>query len=88
MSMPTGWKLRVGRDDRVEHFIARTPDRRSAIAAVRRRPGMKDATIFVLGEASAEDLSFLALRDGEARRVGGVLLVDLQRGDRSSDPQV
>ena len=49
---------------------------------------MKDATIFVLGDASAEDLSFLALRDGEARRVGGVPLVDLSRGNRSPDPQV
>jgi hypothetical protein len=85
--MPMGWKLRVRRDDRVEHFIARTPDRRSAIAAVRRRPGMKEATILVLGEASPEELSFLGLGDGEAGRVRGVPLADLQRGDRSSGPQ-
>jgi hypothetical protein len=34
MSMPTGWKLRVRRDDRVEHFTAWTSDRRSAMAVV------------------------------------------------------
>jgi hypothetical protein len=50
--MPTGWKLQVRRGDRVEYFIARTADRRSAISAVRRRPGMKDAIIGALGEAS------------------------------------
>jgi hypothetical protein len=76
-----GWKLRVRRDDRVEHFFA-------AIAAVRRRPGMKEATILVLGEASPKELSFFGLGDGEVGRVGGVALVDLQRGGRSSDPQV
>ena len=87
-SMPMGWKLRVRRDDRVEHFFARTPDRGAAIAAVRRRPGMKEATIVVLGEASPKELSFFGLGDGEVGRVGGVALVDLQRGGRSSDPQV
>ena len=86
--MPMGWKLRVRRDDRVEHFIARTSDRRSAIAAVRRKPGMKEATIVVLGEASPKELSFFGLGDGEVGRVGGIALVDLQRGDRTSDPQV
>jgi hypothetical protein len=69
--MLMGWKLQVRRGGRVEYFVARTADRRSAISAVRRRPGTKDATIVALGEASPEDLSFLGLRDGEARRVGG-----------------
>ena len=69
--MPTGWKLRVRRGDRVEYFIAQAPDQQAAIAAVRRRRGMKDAAISVTSEAPRDDLTWLALQDGEARRIAG-----------------
>jgi hypothetical protein len=69
--MPTGWKLRVQRGDRIEHYIAQAPDRHAAIAAVRRKRGMKDATIFVMSETPNGDLTWLGLKDGDARRIAG-----------------
>jgi hypothetical protein len=62
-------KLTVQRGDRVEHFLVQAPDRDAAIAAVRRRRGMKDAEITVTGEAPHDDLVWLGLTDGEARRI-------------------
>ncbi len=69
--MPTGWKLCVRRGDRIEYFIAQAPDQRSAIAAVRRKRGMKDSIIVVASEAPHDDLSWLGLEDGEIRRFAG-----------------
>ena len=69
--MPIGWKLCVLCGARVEYFVAQAPDRQAAIAAVRRRRGMTDATIFVTSDGPCDDLTWLDLKDGEARRIAG-----------------
>jgi hypothetical protein len=67
--MPTGWRLCVLRGDRVEYFVAQAPDKQAAIAAVRRKRGMKNATIFVSNAAPHDDLTWFGLKDGQAREV-------------------
>jgi hypothetical protein len=68
-SLAVGWKLTVRRGSRIEYFVARAPDRDAAIAAVRKRRGMSKAEITISDEAPHDDLVWLTMSDGKARRV-------------------
>ena len=68
MAMPIWWKLRARRGARLDFFVARAPDKQTAIAAVRTKRAFVEADIEVMEEAPpAGDLSWLALEEGLAQ---------------------
>lgn len=70
--MPIGWRLIVQRASRIEYYVARAANQEAAIAAVRRKRGMADAEITIATHAPSDDLSWMLLKDGQARRTAPI----------------
>lgn len=70
--MPSRWKLKVQRGLRTEYFVAQAFDEEGAIAAVRKKRGMKRAEIIIVRDHQRDDLDWLVLKDNEALRISGL----------------
>jgi hypothetical protein len=65
------WKITVheehmgGGRPQKQYFLVAMSDQFAALSALRKRPGLRDADLTVVGEASPNDVEWLDLKDGE-----------------------
>ena len=65
------WKITVleehmgGGAPRKQYFLVAMSDQFAALSALRKRPGLRDVDLTVVGEASPNDVEWLDLKDGE-----------------------
>jgi hypothetical protein len=70
--MSTRWKLKVQRGLRTGYFVAQASDEEGAVAAVRKKRGMKHAEITIVRDQPRDEPDWPTLKDNEALRVSGL----------------
>jgi hypothetical protein len=55
----------VGGPPRKQYYLVAMSDQSAALSALRKRPGLRDVDLTVVGEASPNDVEWLDLKDGE-----------------------
>ena len=54
-----------GGPPRKHYYLVAMSDQSAALSALRKRPGLRDVELTVIGEASPNDVEWLDLKDGE-----------------------
>ena len=62
----TGYEEQMGGGPTRKHYyLVAMSDQFDAVSALRKRPGLRDVNLTVVGEASPNDVEWLNLKDGE-----------------------
>jgi hypothetical protein len=65
------WKITANEEQmgggppRKHYYLVAMSDQSAALSALRKRPGLRDVDLTVVGEASPDDVEWLDLNDGE-----------------------
>jgi hypothetical protein len=62
-----------------QYFLVAMSDQYAALSALRKRPTLRDADLTVVGEASPDDVEWLAVKDGEIFCVMPIFMTARQR---------
>ena len=76
-----------GGPPRKHYYLVAMSDQSAALSALRKRPGLRDADLTVVGEASLNDVEWLDVKDGEIFCVMPIFMTAQQKRTPKRKPQ-